>query len=148
MKACLIFVVLLLSLAARPAVAADALGPICADRPNKAEAPCTVDAGHWQIEMDVADWTHDRSAGITTDFRVFASTDFKYGVSKTVDLELNIAPYEAASASGQGRASGFGDLTAKVKWAGVGGDIPVTLAPFLKIPTASGALGNGAVEGG
>ena len=147
MKANLILAAALLSLGASSAMAED-LKPICADRPNKAAAPCTVDAGHWQVEVDAADFTHDRTGGVTTDFGLFASTNFKYGVSKTLDLELNVAPYEVLAVSGQGRVSGFGDLTARAKWAVVGGDVPITLAPFIKIPTATRAIGNGAVEGG
>jgi hypothetical protein len=148
MKAPLIVAALVLLPAVGSARAEDLTKPICADRPNKGASPCTVDAGHWQVEMDAADWTHDRAAGVTTDFGVFASTNFKYGVSPTLDLELNVAPYEVLASSGQGRVSGFGDLTARAKWAVAGGDLPVTLAPFLKIPTASRAIGNGAVEGG
>jgi hypothetical protein len=143
-----ILAALLLSLGAGSAMAQDMPKPICADRPNKAMAPCTVDAGHWQVEVDAADWTHDRKDGVTTDLSVFASANVKYGVGKTLDLELNIAPYEVLAVSGQGRASGFGDLTARAKWAVAGGDLAVSLVPFIKIPTATRAIGNGAVEGG
>lgn len=148
MKALLVLAALIACFSAGGALAEDMPKPICADRPNKAAATCTVDQGHWQVEVDAADWTHDRTGGITTDLGVFASSNIKYGVTKTLDLELNITPYETQSVSGQGRASGFGDLTARAKWAVVGGDTSVSLLPFLKVPTATRPIGNGAVEGG
>src|SRR5262245_3960312 len=38
------------------------------DRPDKTEGPYTVDAGHFQFEMDLVSYTHDeeRSGGVTT----------------------------------------------------------------------------------
>ena len=122
--------------------------PICADRPNKAVSPCTVDAGRWQVEVDVADFTHDRSAGVTTESGIWGAPNIKYGVSSKLDLELNIATFQTQRTSGSPMVSGFGDVTARAKYALVTGDTAVTLMPVLKIPTASKAIGNGAVEGG
>jgi len=121
--------------------------PICADRPNKAASTCTVDAGHWQAEVDVADWTQMKSAGTTTESAMFGATVIKYGLDSKLDLELGVVPYQTLRAPGV-RESGFGDLTARAKLAVVTGDTAVTLFPFLKLPTAHQPLGNGAVEGG
>lgn len=122
--------------------------PICADRPTKGTAPCTVDPGHWQVEIDAADYSHNRAGGVTTESGVFASTNLKYGVSDRLDLELTVTPLQFQQASGQGRAQGFGDTTVRAKIAVLGGANPVSLVPFLKVPTAGAGLGNGAVEGG
>jgi hypothetical protein len=121
---------------------------ICADRPNKAVSPCTVDAGHWQIEVDVADFTQMKSGGVTSEMGIWGSPNVKYGVTSRFDVELNVVPYQTARTSGSPMVSGFGDLTARAKYALVTGDTAVTLMPVLKIPTASKSLGNGAVEGG
>jgi hypothetical protein len=134
-----------------PAVAAraeDQLKPICADRPTKGTSPCTVDPGHWQLEIDAVDWTHDRSGGVTTDFGVFASSNLKYGVNDRLDVELNVTPYQVQRVTGSPAAQGFGDLTARAKVGLIGGDRAVAILPFVKIPTAGAGLGNGAVEGG
>jgi Putative MetA-pathway of phenol degradation len=122
--------------------------PICADRPNKAVSPCTVDAGHWQVEVDVADFTHDKTGGVTSEMGIWGAPNVKYGVNSRLDLELNIVPYETLHTSGSSMASGFGDLTARAKYAVLSGDTSVTLMPVLKLPTASKTIGNGAVEGG
>ena len=136
-------------LGAAPAVwAEEAAKPVCADRPNKAASACTVDPGRWQVEVDVADWTQAKSGGTTTDLGLFGATNVKYGVNSRLDLELNIVPYETLRASGSPQASGFGDVTARAKWAAIPGDTAVSLLPFLKLPTASQPLGNRAVEGG
>ena len=51
-----------------------ALRGLCTDRPTKSTGPCTVDAGHWQVEVDAYDVTWDRSgdhvAGVITIPRV------------------------------------------------------------------------------
>ncbi len=142
----------LLALAAlhpAPARAEDAPKPICADRPSKGTSPCTDDAGHWQVEVDEFDVTRNRSGGVTTDTTVFASTNFKYGVTDRLDLEFNITPLQTQSVSnGGGRTSGFGDVTARAKFALIPGDNAISLLPSLKLPTAGAGLGNGAVEGG
>jgi len=122
--------------------------PICADRPNKAVSPCTVDAGHWQVEVDAADFTHDKTNGVTSEMGIWGSPNIKYGVNSKLDLELNIAPYQTMRTSGSPMVSGFGDMTFRAKYALVTGDVQVTLMPVLKAPTASKAIGNGAVEGG
>jgi hypothetical protein len=135
-----------------PALAAraedDGPKPICADRPTKGTSPCTVDPGHWQIEVDAADWTHDRSGGVATDLGVFASSNVKYGVNDRLDLELNVTPYQVQRVTGSPAVQGFGDLTARAKVGLVGGDRAVSILPFVKVPTAGAGLGDGAVEGG
>jgi hypothetical protein len=133
---------------AAPARADDGPKPICADRPTKGTSPCTVDPGHWQIESDAADYTHDRSGGVTTDTGVIASTNFKYGVTDRLDMELNLTPLQTQSVSGQGSASGIGDTVARAKIALIQGNNAVSLLPFVKLPTARRSLGNGEVEGG
>src|SRR5437764_10537377 len=37
------------------------------DRPGTTESPITVDAGHFQAEFSFAEFTHDRTEGVTTD---------------------------------------------------------------------------------
>jgi hypothetical protein len=140
--------ILVLLLAAGAARAEDSRAPICADRPTKGTSPCVVDPGHWQVEVDAADYTHDRSGGTATETGVLASTNVKYGVTERLDLELNLTPYQYQQATGQGRAQGFGDLVAHAKIAVIKGDTALSLLPFVKIPTAGAGLGNGAVEGG
>jgi hypothetical protein len=128
----------------------------CTDRPTKSTGTCTVDAGHFQIESDVFNATFDRSGGQDTETYLFTNPTVKLGVANTVDVELNLVPYEEIHvkdrASGvRTHMEGVGDLFARVKINLIGddgGDFALALAPFIKAPTASGGVGNGAVEEG
>ena len=83
------------------------------DRPDKTESPYTIDAGHLQLEMDVASYTHDRErdAGVTTrvDAWAVAPIDLKLGLCKQVDLQLVVEtwndPETKTSGAGPRRAA-------------------------------------------
>jgi hypothetical protein len=132
------------------------LRSFCTDRPTKSTGPCTVEAGHWQVESDLFNLTLDRSDGLDTTTWLVTNPTLKLGLTNTVDFELNIAPYEIVTvrdrATGaEGRTTGVGDLIARLKWNLLGDDggaVAFALNPFVKFPTASHGLGNGAVEGG
>src|SRR6266446_7555748 len=57
------------------------------DRPDKTEAPFTVDAGHFQIEADVLNYTYDRYNSDQTATRVetarIAPVNLKAGICKS-----------------------------------------------------------------
>ena len=144
---------------ATPAFADDAapgLRALCTDRPTKSTSPCTVDPGHWQLESDLVNVTVDRSGGVNTTTILATNPTLKYGLSKTVDVELNWAPWQIVttrdrSSGAKTQESGIGDLFGRLKWnllGDDGGNISFALSPYVKLPTAKAALGNGAVEGG
>jgi hypothetical protein len=139
--------------AAPPAGAAD-LPAICTDRPTKSNVPCTVDAGHFQLESDLFNGTFQRVGGVTTDTYLATNPTLKYGVNKALDLEVNIAPYAVVHTSGGGAHSdlgGVGDLYLRAKWAFYvpsNGPLTASLIPYIKAPSARLGIGNGAVEGG
>jgi hypothetical protein len=126
--------------------------PICADRPGKANPTCTVPAEMVQIETGLADWVHDRSDGLTTDFVALSTTAFKYGLSDRWNLELDIAPYNWQRGRVSGfseRASSFGDIFIRSKYRLTsGGGVQVAMNPAVKIPTANHHIGNGKWEAG
>jgi hypothetical protein len=125
--------------------------PICTDRPTKSTSPCTAPQGHFQLESDLFNETVDHTVGVTTTTQLFTSPTLKYGLTKSVDLEANITPYERVSVRDHGvttTAEGFGDLYLKAKFSLLSGDVGAGLVPYLKVPTAHAGLGNGAVEGG
>lgn len=142
-------------LVATPALAYD-LKPLCPDRPGLGTAPCTVDKGHLQLEVDLLDDTIELGGGQRVQTWTNLSPALKYGLTDRVELQVSLSPYVVArardSVSGlTSEAHGFGDVTlwakvnmdrsddAKVSWA---------LQPFIKLPTAADSIGNGAVEGG
>ena len=130
--------------------------PFCTDRPTKGTGPCTIDVGHIQIESDVFNATFDHEGGVTTDTFVYTDPNIKLGITDNTDVELNFAPFvqivaRDKSTGARNTVSGFGDifLRGKTNFAGnSGGDFGFALEPFLKLPTASDGIGNGAVEGG
>ncbi|HEY2444900.1 MAG TPA: transporter [Rhizomicrobium sp.] len=137
-------------------VPASAMRPFCTDRPTKGTGPCTVDAGHLQVESDIFNATLQENGGIDTDTFVYTSPNFRLGVSSGTDVELNLSPFVSVETRDRntGRrtsVSGFGDMFLRVKTSLVGngaGDFSAALDPFLKVPTAPAGIGNGAVEGG
>jgi len=140
--------------AAQAGPAPAALRPLCPDRPGKATAPCTVDEGHWQLEIDAADYTRQASAGGAAETWVLAGPQLKYGVTDALDLEASLAPFTRVrpgpGAGGRG-ASGIGDLylRAKLNLAGnAGGALGLAIEPYVKAPTAREGIGDGAWEGG
>ena len=113
------------SAAAPDASQAPPLRALCTDRPTKSTSPCTVDPGHFQLESDIFNVTVDHSGGADTTTTLYTSPTLKYGVTDTVDVELNIAPYETIASRGRAtdittRNQGVGDLYARVKWALIG----------------------------
>ena len=132
------------------------LRTLCADRPTKSNGPCTVDAGHWQLESDIYNVTLQTLDGVTTRTELFTNPTLKLGLTNTVDFEVNVAPYEQVTthdsiAGETSRVGGIGDIFLRAKWNLQGDDgatTSVALFPFFKIPTARLGVGNGAVEGG
>jgi hypothetical protein len=140
-------------LSAAGAVRAEDLRDLCPDRPLKGTSACTVDKGRWQVEVGAIDWTHHKSAGVTTDQWTVASPLVKYGLTDTLDLEAGLALYERQRVRGGGAstsADSLGDLYLRAKWhvMGTNGQDGLAVEPYLKLPTANHKLGNGAVEGG
>lgn len=132
----------------------DQIRAFCTDRPPKANLPCTVDAGHFQYESDILNFTNSTTGGVTVNTWLFTNPTVKLGLTNRIDLELNMATVETVttrSASGKQSLTGIGDLfvRTKVNLAGAeGGDFQAAIIPYVKILTARPGIGNGAVEGG
>ena len=146
-------VLALILLGSGAAARAAGTDPICADRPGKATPTCTVPAGMVQVESGLADWSHDRSDGVTTDELDIGGAAVKFGVTDRLHLEFDLPAYIEVRARADGmhdRQSGFGDSGVALKYRVTNTSAPVQVAlrPFVKIPTAKHALGNGKVEGG
>lgn len=127
--------------------------PICADRPAKANATCTVPAGKFQLEAAGPGWSLTRTGGVRTELLTLGSSFAKLGLSERSDLQLGFTPYARLTVKQGGsrqRISGFGDVIVRYKQR-LTGDAPkveVGVIPFVKLPTARRGLGNNKVEGG
>lgn len=130
------------------------------DRPDLTESPYSVDAGWWQLEMDVVAHTraHEKSPGVdaTATALSIANINLKLGLTHNIDLQTVIESYTRVRVrdnltGATDTISGFGDITSRLKinfWGNDGGPSAFALMPFVKWPTNQHGLGNKSVEGG
>jgi hypothetical protein len=126
------------------------------DRPDLTESPFTVDAGHFQIEMDAVNYSYSSDGSMRSDAFSFAAINLKAGLCHRTDLQVVIEPYynvrvRDRAAGTSARFNGFGDITTRLKvnlWGNDGGPTALGVMPFVKFPSNQDDLGNDAVEGG
>ena len=130
------------------------------DRPDQTESAYTVDAGHFQMEMDFVNavFDRDRSGGgdVRTTVLGVAPLNLKVGLLNNVDVQFMLDSYvqsrvEDRVAGTVNNASGFGDLQTRLKinlWGNDGGKTALAIMPFVKWPLSASSLRNGKTEGG
>jgi hypothetical protein len=138
------------------------LRELATDRPDKTETAYSVDAGHFQLELDLITYTRDRydpeHHGVLTETWTVGPINLKLGLLNNVDAQLMLEPYtwvQVEDRSGErlttSRTSGFGDVSLRSKITLIGNDggkLALGVLPYLKLPTNQGGLGNHSVEGG
>jgi len=133
------------------------LRDLASDRPTKSYSPVTVDAGHFQIEMDFANYAYGTYQGVTTENFLTTDPVIKLGLTSRIDLEIQPGSYQfmrnfdANTHQEVSHAEGYGDIIVKTKVNFVGNDggpFAVSIAPFVKIPSSTPFISNGKVEGG
>lgn len=133
-----------------------AMRELVTDRPDKTESPHTVDAGHFQVELDLATFTTDRDGARRTRTLNVAPINVKLGVGRNTDVQLVLDNYinkrvEDAMTGLRQSTRGFGDVTVRLKhnvWGNDGGGTSFALMPFVKLPTNTNGVGNRFIEGG
>ena len=128
------------------------------DRPGVTESPFTVDAGHFQLEMDALRLLNSGSG--TDDRRRewhAAYSTLKLGLGRRTDLQLEVPFYSISKrkptdpTEGAERHAGFGDVTVRLKHNFVGDDqlgrFAMSVIGYARLPTG-GLVGDGAVEYG
>ncbi|MGE5721933.1 MAG: transporter [Sphingomonadales bacterium] len=145
---------LLLAALLLPSAAADAqakeLRSFCPDRPGLGTPPCTMDPGHADIEIGIADWTLRHDAGVRTDSFAFADSLLRYGVTESLELQLEWQGIgtlrEHARGAGTRHSTGSGDLRIALRrnlHNPDGSGFSIALMPFLTLPVGSHAFGAG-----
>jgi hypothetical protein len=127
---------------------------LCANRPGRGSPPCVLDAGRVQLEVGLADFTHDRQASATTDTTLAGDLALRFGVTGTGEAELAWSPYihvRQRDSSGSLTSTGYGDLT--LAWRQSlknpdGSGISVAAQPFVVAPVGKRDFGAGAWQGG
>ena len=130
------------------------------DRPSQFTGPVTVDAGHFQLEMDLANYTLDRHnpdrASVDVDQWNAAPFDLRVGLTERTEIDVLYGGYlnlrtRDEDARTDFTQSGFGDLTFLFKYnllGNEGGTFAFGILPYLKVPTNTDHHGNKHVEGG
>lgn len=130
------------------------------DRPDQTESPYTVDAGHFQLELDFVNvvFNQDRVGG--ADLREYEGSilpfNLKIGLLDNVDIQLVLDPYVSTSvedrkAETKDEESGAGDFQTRLKvnvWGNNGGRTALAVMPYVKWPLSESASRNGKTEGG
>jgi hypothetical protein len=127
---------------------------LCANRPGRGSPPCVLDAGRFQAEVGLVDFTHDKQAGVTSDTTLAGDLALRYGVTSTGEAELAWSPYihvRERDSSGSTTSSGYGDLT--LAWRQSlknpdGSGVSVAVQPFVVAPVGKSGFGAGAWQGG
>lgn len=136
------------------------------DRPDKTLTPVTVDAGHYQVEIDLSSFEFDREPqpeeGGLKDKRLyrFGRTNLRVGVTNNTDLHMFISPLElleqpaprlGTATPGKTQSLGFGDAQFMLKhnlWGNEGGPTALGVAEYVFVPVGDRSLTSGAYEGG
>jgi hypothetical protein len=126
------------------------------DRPSKTDSPFTIDAGAFQIESDVANWTLNYEKGVRARTWIIANTNFKLGLTNWMDLQLFPQFYVNKRTSGPRfgkplEQDGFGDTTVRLKinfLGNDGGKLVIGFVSSLKMPTNTDHTGSHVWESG
>jgi hypothetical protein len=135
----------------------DLLRKFAPDRPTKGFSVRTVDAGHFEIETDLVNYTYSKYLGVTTRNYQALDPTFKLGVTNWMDVEVQLnglqytQMFDGGSAPNFQNSAGFGDVFLRTKINLLGNDsgpVGFALIPYVKVPSSTPLISNGAVEGG
>jgi hypothetical protein len=127
------------------------------DRPAKGFSVRTVDAGHFEIETDLISTTISNSPGGTTHSFQGLDPTLKLGLTNWMDIEVQFnglqytESVDGASPFNFQNSTGFGDVFLRSKINLLGNDngpVGFALIPYVKLPSSTPLISNGAVEGG
>ena len=135
----------------------DLLRKFAPDRPAKGFSVRTVDAGHFEIETDLVNTTISNSTGGTTHSFQGLDPTLKLGVTNWMDLEVQFnglqytESVDGTSPFNFQNSTGFGDVFLRTKinlFGNDSGPVGFALIPYVKLPSSTPLISNGAVEGG
>ena len=88
------------------------------DRPDKTESAYTLDAGRFQLEMDLVSYSYDREGSnhreVQSEWLAIAPINLKAGLLHNLDLQVMLPGYTSARIHGRSQGTekprGFGDV--------------------------------------
>ena len=141
-------------------VPANLMRELNADRPDKTDCPFTVDAGHFQAEMDFANLTYNhpnsKRGNVSSYYEQLAPVNLKVGILNNLDFQLVFTTYQWEKNVNQDNGTtdfkaGFQGITPRLKLNIIGNDggfFALALIPFVSIPTGRQHFESNSVEGG
>jgi hypothetical protein len=135
----------------------DLMRKFAPDRPTKGFSVRTIDAGHFEIETDLVNYTTANYLGVTTHTIQALDPTLKLGLTNWMDFEVQFnglqltRSFDDAVVGNLTNAAGFGDVFLRTKINLLGNDsgpVGFALIPYVKLPSSTPVISNGAVEGG
>jgi Putative MetA-pathway of phenol degradation len=135
----------------------DLMRKFAPDRPAKGFSVRTIDAGHFEIETDLVNYTASNSLGGTTHSFQGLDPTLKLGLTNWMDFEVQfnglqyMESFDGTSPFNFQNSTGFGDVFLRTKINLLGNDsgpVGFALIPYVKLPSSTPLISNGAVEGG
>jgi Putative MetA-pathway of phenol degradation len=138
----------------------NSLRELNADRPDKTDCPFTVDAGHFQVEMDLVNMTSNQPDSkhnyIGLKSVEMMPVNLKIGLLSNLDFQLVFTSYRWDKINDQNNNTtyskeGFNGITPRFKVNLIGNDggfFALALIPFLSLSIGQNPFGNNSVEGG
>jgi hypothetical protein len=134
----------------------DLMRKFAPDRPTKGFSVRTVDAGHVEIETDLINYTYSNYLGITHSLQTVDPT-VKLGMTNWMDVEVQLNglqymdSFDGNALPNFQSSAGLGDVILRSKinlFGNDSGPIGFALIPYVKLPSSTPLISNGAVEGG
>lgn len=133
-----------------------ALREFSPERPGKAYAPTTVDAGRLNLETELVNYSIQRTDGVRTEIWTAPAPTLRLGLTHNTEFQASFAPYLSVrtrdvAAGLTEHFDGPGDLFLRAKlnaWGNDGGTTALGIMPWVKLATAADGIGNGATEWG
>jgi hypothetical protein len=135
----------------------DLMRKFAPDRPTKGFSVRTIDAGHFEIETDLVNYTVSNTPGGTTHSLQGLDPTLKLGLTNWMDFEVQFnglqytESFNDHSPFNFQNATGFGDVFLRSKinlFGNDSGPAGFALIPYVKLPSSTPLISNGAVEGG
>jgi hypothetical protein len=139
-----------LGLATTPARAED-LRDFCPDRPGLGTPACTIDPGHFDFELGLADWTLDKSSDSRIDTFEAGQVLVRVGLNESLEAQIGWTAFghvrtRDRSTGAVDHVSGIGDVTLALRQNLAnpdGSGFSLALMPFATLPTGNSAIGAG-----
>lgn len=129
------------------------LHELCTERPGLTTAACTVDSGHLQVEIGIADWERDKDSDARQDQLKLGDVQLRYGLADRTELQISWLPYVRTAtrdheAGSLARTLGIGDVTVGLKQnlkhpREKANGFAAAILPYASLPTGTNGGGDG-----